>query len=95
MQLEDKILLHSFNGNIAMIIPYQSLEPATLNAIIESFILREGTDYGEQDIVFEDKIAQVHLQLVQQQVVLVYSELYQTVNILPAEQFNTQQVTAE
>ncbi|GLX78926.1 UPF0270 protein YheU [Thalassotalea insulae] len=78
-----------------MLIPYQSLTADTLNAIIEAFILREGTDYGDHDVAFEEKIAQVHQQLVQNQVVLVYSELYQTVNILPAEQFKSQQITHE
>lgn len=78
-----------------MIIPYQSLEPATLQAIIESFVLREGTDYGLEDISMEEKIAQVKQQLVQKSVVLVFSELHQTVNILPAEQFNNTDFTYE
>ncbi len=78
-----------------MIIPYQSLTTETLNAIIEAFILREGTDYGEYDIALEQKVAQVKQQLAQHQVVLVYSELYQTVNILPAEQFSENQVIDE
>ncbi|MCX2957923.1 MAG: YheU family protein, partial [Serratia symbiotica] len=29
-----------------MIIPWQELETATLNSLLESFVLREGTDYG-------------------------------------------------
>ena len=70
-----------------MIIPYQSLEPETLNAIIEAFVLTEGTEYGNEDVSLTEKIAQVKLQLSQQTAVLVYSELHQSVNILPAEQF--------
>ena len=31
-----------------MIIPWQQLPAATLDSLIESFVLREGTDYGEQ-----------------------------------------------
>lgn len=74
-----------------MIIPYQSVSPETLNAIIEAFVLTEGTEYGEYDVSLEDKIAQVKQQLMQESVVLVYSELHQTVNILSAEQFSNKQ----
>lgn len=33
-----------------MIIPWQELEEETLNNIVESFILREGTDYGQCEL---------------------------------------------
>ena len=32
-----------------VIIPWQELEVATLENLIETFVLREGTDYGEQE----------------------------------------------
>lgn len=35
------------------------LEPDTLRAVIESFVLREGTDYGLHETSLEDKVAQV------------------------------------
>ncbi|MEW6992196.1 YheU family protein [Colwelliaceae bacterium 6441] len=78
-----------------MIIPFQSLPADTLNAIIESFVLTEGTEYGSQDISLDEKIAQVIQQLENNQAVLVYSELHQTVNILPAEQFSQNQFIDE
>ena len=78
-----------------MIIPFQSLPPETLNAIIEAFVLTEGTEYGLQEASLSDKIAQVKQQLVQNKAVLVYSELHQTVNILPAEQFSQNQFIDE
>jgi len=71
-----------------MIIPLAAIQEDTLYAIIEDFILREGTDYGTNDVTKEDKIAQVKLQLIQGSAVLVYSELHESVNILPSEQFN-------
>jgi uncharacterized protein YheU (UPF0270 family) len=70
-----------------MIIPAAQLGPDTLNSIIESYVLTEGTDYGEQEQTLADKVNQVKAQLSAGTVVLVYSELYETVNILPAEQF--------
>ncbi len=70
-----------------MIIPLEQLPAETLLAIIEDFILREGTEYGAEDISKQAKIAQVMKQLEQGSAVLVYSELYESVNILPSEQF--------
>jgi hypothetical protein len=35
------------------------LEPDTLRAVIESFVLREGTDYGEHETSLEAKVAQM------------------------------------
>ncbi|MDO6447449.1 YheU family protein [Colwellia sp. 1_MG-2023] len=78
-----------------MIIPYQSLPPETLNAVIEAFVLTEGTEYGVNEASLSEKIAQVKQQLVQEKAVLVYSELHQTVNILPAEQFAQNQFIDE
>ena len=70
-----------------MIIPLEQLPIETLNAIIENFVLREGTEYGSEDVSLSDKITQVHQQLKQGSARLVYSELHETVNIVPAEQF--------
>lgn len=71
-----------------MIIPLEQLPSEVLLAIIEDFILREGTEYGANEISKEDKINQVHQQLKQGSAVLVYSELHESVNILPSDQFN-------
>jgi uncharacterized protein YheU (UPF0270 family) len=73
-----------------MIIPLEQINEETLTAIIEDFILREGTDYGAFDTSKADKIAQVKLQLQEGSAVIVYSELHESVNILPREQFNNE-----
>ncbi len=70
-----------------MIIPTAELNTETLETIITEFILREGTDYGSEDIALSEKIAQIKHQLTDGTAVLVYSELHETVNILPFEQF--------
>ena len=76
-----------------MIIPLEQINEETLTAIIEDFILREGTDYGVIDASKADKIAQVKLQLQQGSAVIVYSELHESVNILPREQFDNENKT--
>ena len=40
-------------------IPHAALAPDTLRAVIESFVLREGTDYGERELTLDDKVARV------------------------------------
>ncbi|MCX8958894.1 YheU family protein [Erwinia psidii] len=65
-----------------MIIPWQDLETETLNNLIESFVLREGTDYGEHERSLAQKVNDVHLQLRNGEAVLVWSELHETVNIM-------------
>ncbi|ATA26362.1 hypothetical protein BIY26_03040 [Brenneria goodwinii] len=71
-----------------MIIPWQQLEPETLENLIESFVLREGTDYGEQERTLPQKVADVRRQLESGDVVLVWSELHETINMMPRSQFN-------
>jgi uncharacterized protein len=46
-----------------VVVPYTELEPELLQAVVESFVLREGTDYGEKEVSFEAKIARVIQQL--------------------------------
>ncbi|QPG05587.1 YheU family protein [Salinimonas marina] len=64
-----------------MLIPIDELSAETLHSIAESFVLREGTDYGEVEASFDEKVAQVLAQLKAGDVVLVYSELHETVDI--------------
>jgi Uncharacterized protein conserved in bacteria len=70
-----------------MIIPWQDLAPETLDNLIESFVLREGTDYGEQELSLGQKVADVRRQLQSGEVLVVWSELHETVNIMPRNQF--------
>ncbi|WP_024871523.1 YheU family protein [Tolumonas lignilytica] len=66
-----------------MIIPWQQLPNATLDNLIESFVLREGTDYGEQTFSLSEKVTQVRQQLERGDVVILYSELHESVTIVP------------
>ncbi|MEI9483665.1 YheU family protein [Enterobacter cancerogenus] len=71
-----------------MIIPWQDLSPETLDNLIESFVLREGTDYGEHERSLEQKVSDVKRQLKSGDVVLVWSELHETINIMPRNAFH-------
>ena len=68
-----------------MIIPHTELAPDTLQALIEEFITREGTDYGEEDVPLEIKVEQVRRQLERKAIYIVYSELHETCNFMTKE----------
>ncbi|CAH9064534.1 hypothetical protein PSECIP111951_03376 [Pseudoalteromonas holothuriae] len=74
-----------------MIIPYQQLNQATLENLIEHYVLREGTDYGEQEFSTEAKIEHVKSQLKNGDALIVFSELHESVNIVSKVQFQTMQ----
>lgn len=74
-----------------MIIPWRDIAPETLNNLIESFVLREGTDYGEHERSLEQKVHDVIRQLKNGEVVLIWSELHETINIMPSGQIPTEQ----
>ncbi len=70
-----------------MIIPFQSLTIETLDNLLKEHIYREGTNYGEHDISIETQVDQLKRQLRQGDIVLVYSEIHESVNLLPKNQF--------
>ena len=64
-----------------MIVPWQELQAQTLENILESFILREGTDYGAVELTLTQKKERLRRQLQAGNVVLVWSELHQSIDI--------------
>ena len=74
-----------------MRIPVNELEKETLYAIAESFVLREGTDYGEYEASLQDKTEQVIQQLKSGEAILIFSELHETVDIISKQAFERQQ----
>jgi len=63
-------------------IPHAELAPVTLRAVVESFVLREGTDYGAQDVPFERKVADVMRQLERREAVIIYDPGTDSVDII-------------
>lgn len=66
-----------------MHIPHDQLEPDTLRALIEEFVTREGTEYGEQDVSLAAKVAQVMRQLERGEVAISYDMDTESCNIVP------------
>ena len=71
-----------------MIVPWQNINTDTLNHLLEEFASRDGTDYGAYETSLEDKVVQLKVQLQQKRIMVVYSELHESVNIVSADQFS-------
>ena len=70
-----------------MIVPVEHIPGESLENLVEAFVLREGTDYGEAEFSLEEKKQQVLEQLHSKQVVVIYSEAYESFDIRPAAEF--------
>ena len=46
-----------------LLIPHEELSDDALAGVVESFVLREGTEYGERDYSLGEKVAHVRAQL--------------------------------
>lgn len=73
-----------------MRIPWQALEPETLNNLLEEFVSREGTDYGHQDYSLVQKVSHVEKRLKRNELVIVYDHETDTCNIKLAEDLPTE-----
>jgi uncharacterized protein YheU (UPF0270 family) len=71
-----------------MIVPWQEIPPETLDNLIEEFVTRDGTDYGEQEIGTDTKVAQVREQLRRGQASVVFDDATETISIFTREQLD-------
>jgi uncharacterized protein YheU (UPF0270 family) len=65
-----------------VIIPHRDLSPEALRGVIESFVLREGTDYGEREYSLDEKVAHVMRQLERGEARIEFDLHTQTVGIV-------------
>ncbi len=69
-------------------VPFERLSEDTLNALIDDFVLREGTDYGLNEYSLEQKRSHVFKQLKTKKVVVVFDPNSETTSILSQDQFH-------
>ena len=63
-------------------VPPDALSADTLRAVIESFVLREGTDYGAHEASLDAKVAQVLEQLRRGQAHITFDPATESVNVV-------------
>lgn len=71
-------------------VPKENLNDELLDAIIESFILREGTDYGAIEITLETKMVQVRKLLDRGDVKIVFDPNTESVTLMTLLDFRKQ-----
>ena len=72
-----------------MIVPWKELAPATLHAVIEEFVTRDGTDNGYVSVGLDQKIERVRNMLERGDAQLVFDAATGTCNIISKEQGRT------
>jgi len=65
-----------------VVVPYTELPADLLHAVIESYVLREGTDYGEKEFSLEEKVAHVISRLKRGEARIVFDPESETVSIV-------------
>ena len=70
-----------------MIIPVKSLSPDVLQSILEEYISREGTDYGESEWTLAEKVEHLLPQLKSGAVLLVFDQATESVNLVEKRQY--------
>jgi uncharacterized protein len=63
-------------------VPYTELGQDLLHAVVESYVLREGTDYGEREFSLQEKVAHVISQLKRGEARIVFDPETETVSII-------------
>ncbi len=68
-----------------MEVPYDQIPADALRAMIEEFVTRDGTDYGEEEVSLEEKVAQMMSLLQQDKAVIWFDEITETLSIFHRE----------
>ena len=68
-------------------IPMEALSSDTLQSVIESYILREGTDYGWHEADHDNKIDQIKRQLSNGKIKIAFDPNTESVTLLTAQEW--------
>jgi uncharacterized protein YheU (UPF0270 family) len=63
-------------------IPHTELSPEALAGVVESFVLREGTDYGDREYSLAEKVTHVMRQLERGEARIIFDPNTETVDIV-------------
>ena len=70
-----------------MMIPWQQLSTDALQGLIEAYVEREGTDYGEREVSASAKHGQILSQLKSGDIVIVFEETTESINLLTKQDY--------
>ncbi len=79
-----------------MIVPANMLSDDALRGMIEEFVTRDGTDYGEQEVSLKERVEEVRGQILTGKALIMFDSKTETTTIIPAEDLaKIQQQNAE
>jgi uncharacterized protein YheU (UPF0270 family) len=64
-------------------VPMDELSAEALEGVVDAFVMREGTDYGEQEVPHATKRQQVVSQLLNGEVAIMFDPETTTCNLVP------------
>lgn len=70
-------------------IPWDQLAPDTLQALVEEFVTRDGTDYGAEEVALMRKVEQVLKGIKRKEYVIVYDQEMDSVHIVTAVEWRS------
>lgn len=76
---QDKPTEHQEEG---VEIPFEQINPDTLNRMIQEFVSRDGADWGDAGCTLEEKVKQVLNQLRSNKIKVVFDLTSQTANLV-------------
>ena len=71
---------------VTTVVPFEAISHDVLRPLIESFITREGTDYGELERSLVEKVSSVIQQLKRKEVYIVFDGALESVTIITAQE---------
>jgi uncharacterized protein YheU (UPF0270 family) len=69
-----------------MIIPFNELSETALQALIEDFVTRDGTDYGQNELSMQEKVAQLLAALKTGELLISYNEDTESCGLVTREE---------
>jgi uncharacterized protein YheU (UPF0270 family) len=67
-----------------MIVPANFLSPDALSGLIEEFVTRDGTDYGETEVSMQERVDQVRAQIERGEALILFDSTTETTTIIAA-----------
>ena len=65
-----------------IVIPHRELSAEALRGVLESFVLREGTEYGEREVSLDQKVAEVLQQLERGEAQVIFHTALESIDII-------------
>jgi len=79
------MLKHDNSSEQPILVPSERLSPDALSGLIEEFVTRSGTDYGQREASLAEKCAALRKQLLSGRAVIISEPSSQTYNIVQSE----------